>query len=90
MTSPSAGPARELVESLRRQMGTDVVVLITPGPRTCAVVSGASVALRGAVGPVVASLTGGRYGGASVLCQRRGIGCAGVPGAARGSPRRSA
>jgi excisionase family DNA binding protein len=38
MTPISAGPARELVESLRKQLGSDAVVLITPGPRSCAVV----------------------------------------------------
>lgn len=38
VTSVSARPARELVESLREQLGTDAVVLITPGPRSCAVV----------------------------------------------------
>ena len=38
MTSLSAGPARDLVKSLREQLGSDAVVLITPGPRSCAVV----------------------------------------------------
>lgn len=37
-TARPARPARELAESLREQLGTDAVVLITPGPRSCAVV----------------------------------------------------
>ena len=39
MTSaPPARPTHVMAESIRRQLGTDTVVLITPGEYTCAVV----------------------------------------------------
>lgn len=38
MTTTPGGPPRAVAESIRLQLGTDALVLITPGPRTCAVV----------------------------------------------------
>jgi hypothetical protein len=38
MPATPSGPTRAVAESIRVQLGTDALVLITPGPRSCAVV----------------------------------------------------
>jgi hypothetical protein len=38
MPATPSGPTRAVAESIRVQLGTDALVLITPGPRLCAVV----------------------------------------------------
>jgi hypothetical protein len=38
MPATPSGPTRAAAESIRVQLGTDALVLITPGPRSCAVV----------------------------------------------------
>jgi len=38
MSAMPHGPGRPVAESIRLQLGTDALVLITPGPHSCAVV----------------------------------------------------
>jgi hypothetical protein len=38
MSAMPLGPGHPVAESIRLQLGTDVLVLITPGPHSCAVV----------------------------------------------------
>ena len=38
MPAAPSGPTRAVADSIRVQLGTDALVLITPGPRSCAVV----------------------------------------------------
>jgi hypothetical protein len=38
MSAMPSGPGRPVAESIRLQFGTDALVLITPGPHSCAVV----------------------------------------------------
>ena len=38
MPATPSGSTRAVAESIRVQLGTDALVLITPGPRSCAVV----------------------------------------------------
>ena len=38
MSAMPPGPGRPVAESIRLQLGTDALVLITPGPHSCAVV----------------------------------------------------
>jgi excisionase family DNA binding protein len=38
MSVMATGPTRAVAESIRLQIGTDALVLITPGPHSCAVV----------------------------------------------------
>jgi hypothetical protein len=38
MPATPSGPTRAVAECIRVQLGTDALVLITPGPHSCAVV----------------------------------------------------